>query len=279
MATTQIRGAQIIDGAITDAKVAAGAAIATSKLADGANFIKKDGSVVMTGSLDSGNQKIINVSTPTNPNDASNKSYVDTQISNLSQLFPFKGNVRAGTTANVTISNPGTAVFDGVTLVSGDRLLVKNQTAPAENGIYVFTASGSALTRATDFDVWTEIPGTATIIQEGTTLADTIWVSTANQGGTIGTTAITFSQQTSGGGGGLTTANFVNKEVPSGTINGSNATFTLANTPNSGSEHLYLNGLLQESGSGNDYTITGATITMLNVPVTGDKLRASYTKP
>lgn len=274
MATTQIRGAQIADQAIDNAKVKSDAAIATSKLADGLNFIKKDGSVVMTGSLDSGNQKIINVGTPTNPNDAASKSYIDTAISGLSQLFPFKGNIKAGTTANITISNPGTAVFDGVTLSNGDRLLVKNQTAQAENGIYVFNGSGSALTRATDFDTWAEIPGSAMVIQEGTTLADTVWVSTANQGGTIGTTAITFSQQTSGGGGSIN----VDKEVPSGTKNGSNATFTLANTPISNSEHVYLNGILQDAGSGNDYTITGATITMLNVPAASDKLVVSYRK-
>lgn len=279
MATTQIREAQIADGAISDAKVKAGAAIATSKLADGANFIKKDGSVVMTGSLDSGNQKIINVGTPTNTTDAATKAYVDGLIAGVNQMVSFKAGVRAASTANVTISNPGTAIFDGVTLVATNRLLLKNQTAPAENGIYVFTASGSALTRATDFDVWTEIPGSAVIVEEGTVNADTLWISTANDGGTIGSTAVTFSQLTTGGGG-YTTANFVDKEVPSGTINGSNATFTLANTPTSGSEHLYLNGVLLQSGAGNDYTITTNTITMLTtaIPVSGDKLAVSYRK-
>lgn len=73
-------------------------------------------------------------------------------------------------------------------------------------------------------------------------------------------------------------ANFVVRETPSGTINGSNATFTLANTPVSGTEEVYLNGLLQDPGAGNDYTISGATITMLNVPVPGDKLRTTYMK-
>lgn len=68
----------------------------------------------------------------------------------------------------------------------------------------------------------------------------------------------------------------VTRETPSGTINGSNPTFTLANTPTAGTEHLYLNGILQDSGSGNDYTISGGTITMLNVPISGDKLRVSY---
>lgn len=278
MATTQIRGAQIADQAIDNAKVKSDAAIATSKLADGLNFIKKDGSVVMTGSLDSGNQKIVNVGTPTNPSDAANKSYIDGLIAGLTSLVSFKAGVRAATTANITISNPGTAIFDGVTLVSGNRLLVKNQTAPAENGIYVWTASGSALTRATDFDAWTEIPGAAVIVEEGTVNSDTLWISTANDGGTIGTTAITFSQLTSGGGGGLTNSNFVDKEVPSGTKNGTNPTFTMANTPTSGSEHLYLNGILQNVGAGNDYTITGATITMLNIPAASDVLLVSYRK-
>lgn len=275
MATTQIREAQIADGAISDAKVKAGAAIATSKLADGANFIKKDGSVVMTGSLDSGNQKIINVGTPTNTTDAATKSYVDGLIAGVNQMVSFKAGVRAASTANVSLATPGTTL-DGVTLVAQNRVLLKNQTAPAENGIYVWTASGSALTRATDFDTWTEIPGSAVIVEEGTQ-ADTLWISTANDGGTIGTTAITFSQLTTGGGG-YTNANFVDKEAPSGTKNGSNPTFTLANTPTAGSEHVYLNGVLQEIGSGNDYTITGNTITMLNIPLAADKFVVSYRK-
>jgi len=276
MATTQIRGAQIADGAIDDAKVKAGAAIATSKLADGLNFIKKDGTVVMTGSLDSGNQKIINLGTPTNTTDAATKAYVDGLIAGVNQMVSFKAGVRAASTANVTLATPG-ATLDGVTLVATNRVLLKNQTAPAENGIYVWTASGSALTRATDFDAWIEIPGAAVIVEEGTVNADTLWISTANDGGTIGTTAITFSQLTTGGGG-LTNSNFVDKEAPSGTKNGVNATFTLANTPVSGSDHLYLNGVLQNVGSGNDYTITGSTITMLNIPLSSDTLFISYRK-
>lgn len=71
-------------------------------------------------------------------------------------------------------------------------------------------------------------------------------------------------------------ARFKDKEIPTGLINGSNVTFTLANTPVSGSEHVYRNGLLQESGAGNDYTISGATITFLTAPLTGDKIRVTY---
>ncbi len=76
----------------------------------------------------------------------------------------------------------------------------------------------------------------------------------------------------------LSTSNFVTRETPAGSINGSNTAFTLANTPTAGTEHLYLNGLLLEPGGGNDYTISGATITMAAAPVSGDKLRCSYLK-
>lgn len=73
-------------------------------------------------------------------------------------------------------------------------------------------------------------------------------------------------------------ATFVVRETPSGTINGSNTSFTLANTPVSGTESVFLNGILQDAGAGNDYTISGTTITMLSAPLTGDKIRVNYNK-
>ena len=76
----------------------------------------------------------------------------------------------------------------------------------------------------------------------------------------------------------LTASNFVPKETPAGTVDGTNMTFTLANTPIVGTEHLYWNGMLLESGAGNDYTISGATITMLFAVQAGEKLRCSYFK-
>jgi hypothetical protein len=263
---------------LDDSNIAAGAGIVSSKLADGANFIKKDGSVTMTGALNMGSQLITNVQTPSATTDAANKSYVDGLIAGLNALFDHKGSVRAASTANVTISNPGTATFDGVTLSNGERILLKNQTAPAENGIYVFNGSGVAMTRATDMDAWAEVPGAVVIVEEGTTLADTWWYVTSNTGGTLGTTAITWIQVQIAGGGGLGSSNFVDKETPSGSVNGANTTFTLANTPTAGSEHVFLNGLLLDAGAGNDYTISGGTITMLTAPLTGEKIRVSYRK-
>lgn len=78
----------------------------------------------------------------------------------------------------------------------------------------------------------------------------------------------------------LTSASFVVREIPSGTVNGSNVTFTLANTPTAGTESVYVNGVLQNVGSGNDYTISGATITFQSgaIPQTGDVILVSYLK-
>lgn len=276
MASTTIKKSQIRDGAIDNAKVAAGAGIATTKLADGAEFLKRDGSVALTNNLDANSNKIVNLTTPSSANDAANKSYVDSQIAGLNSMFKVKPNARAATTANITISNPATAVFDGITLTSGQLLLVKNQSTAAENGIYVFNGSGSALTRIPEMDAWTEVNGAFTTVDEGTVNADTIWLCTSNAGGTIGSTAITWQAIPSTAG--LTNSNFVDKEAPSGSINGSNTAFTLANTPVAGSEHVYLNGQLQASGGSNDYTISGTSITYLTAPETGDVLVVSYRK-
>lgn len=95
-------------------------------------------------------------------------------------------------------------------------------------------------------------------------------ISITNGSGTI-TIAVT---------GVITTANKVTREIPTGTINGTNTTFTLANTPTAGTEDVYVNGVLMNSGAGNDYTISGGTITFLSgsIPQTGDVVLVSYFK-
>jgi hypothetical protein len=278
MPTTQVVQRQIADGAINNAKVAAGAAIATNKLAEGADFINRTGSVPFTGIQSMGNFRLTNVGTPNaNSTDAATTAYVDAAISSLNSLFDSKGSVKAATIVAGTLATSfaNGQTIDAIVLTTGDRILIKNQAAPAENGIYTVNATG-APTRATNMDAWAEVPGAFVVVEEGTANADTIWLCSSNQGGTLNTTAITWQQIPTTAG--LQATNFVDKEVPSGTINGVNVTFTLANTPVAGSEHLYLNGILQESGAGNDYTISGATITMLTAPLTGEKLRASYRK-
>jgi hypothetical protein len=128
--------------------------------------------------------------TPVNPLDITNKAYVDA----VAQGLDIKDSVVASTTGNITLS--GTQTVDGIALVAGDRCLVKNQTAAADNGIYVVAASAWA--RSDDMSTWAQVPGAFTFIETGSTLADTGWVCTSNAGGTLGVTAITFTQFSGG---------------------------------------------------------------------------------
>ena len=137
-------------------------------------------------------QKITNLATPTASTDAATKAYVDDAVQGLSA----KDSVRAATTANGTLSSAfanGQAI-DGVTLATGDRILLKNQTAGAENGIYTVNASG-APTRAVDFDANAEVAkGAFIFVEEGTTNADAGFVLTTDGAITLGTTALAFTQ-------------------------------------------------------------------------------------
>src|SRR5579885_1264510 len=110
---------------------------------------------------------------------------------------------RAKTTANVNLAGGGLAngtTHDGVTLNTGDRVLVTAQTAAAENGVYIVPASGAA-SRDAAFDTYDEHPGVYFSVMEGAANADTLWRCTSNRGGVLGTDPLVFSQFTSGGGG------------------------------------------------------------------------------
>lgn len=156
-----------------------------------------------TATFSFGAQLAQSSATPAGANDLTNKAYVDAAIANANLAADAKDSVRVATTGNIALT--GTQTIDGVAVVAGNRVLVRANTAPAENGIYVVAAG--AWTRATDFDAWTEIPGSLVTVEEGTTLADTIWLSSANAGGTLGTTGITFIRADAGGAsGGFTVA-------------------------------------------------------------------------
>lgn len=200
MATQQIDGGrQILAASVTNAEIAAAAAIASSKLAS------------WSADRNANSNKLTNLAAPTAAGDATTKAYVDA----LAAGVDWKASARLASTANVagTYSATGgtsargqfTAMpnsIDGISLAANDRILLKDQTTGAQNGIWSVTTVGTGADgvwdRATDFDADAEVTSAATIpIAEGTTNADTVWLLTTNDpiviGGASGT-ALVFTQ-------------------------------------------------------------------------------------
>ena len=147
--------------------------------------------------LDMTGLKISNLAEPTATQDAATKAYVDAAVAGLKWKEP----VRVATTANITLS--GTQSIDGVSVVAGDRVLVKNQSTDTANGVYV-AASGS-WARAADFDGSSELLGAAVFVSEGATQGNQQWQLTTDGPITIGSTSLTFQQF--GGGTSYTAGN------------------------------------------------------------------------
>ena len=170
---------------------------------NGSNFITESGATARTSlglgtiATQAANNvaitggSITGMSAPSGSSDVAIKSYVDDLVAGLKTRII----VRAATTANVNLSNAleNGDTLDGVTLATGNKILVKNQTTATENGIYVVPSSGAA-SRDSDFNTVDELAGQLVIVQEGTTNEDTIFLCTTDTGGSIGSANITFSQ-------------------------------------------------------------------------------------
>lgn len=207
---------------------------------------------VPTSSVSLNNQKITGLATPTNDNDAANKIYVDNAIQGIDP----KQSVKAATTGPITLS--GAQTIDGVSVVAGDRVLVKNQGTKSQNGIYV-VASG-AWTRSLDTNEWGELVSAFTFVEQGTSNADSGWLCTVTNGGTLGTTDIDWVQFSGAGqidaGAGLTkSGNTLNVGAGTGIVVGAD---DVALTGQALALHnLSTNGLISRTGSG---TVAGRTL-------------------
>jgi hypothetical protein len=174
-----------------------------------------------------GGFKITGLADPVSAQDAATKAYVDSTAQGLDT----KASCVVATTANIATLS-GLLTVDGITVAAGDRVLVKNQTAQADNGIYV--ASATAWARSSDMNAWTEFPAAYTFIEQGTTQADTGWVCTVNQGGTLGSTPVTWAQFSGAGsytaGTGLTLTgtafSITNTAVTAGSYGGASQTLS-----------------------------------------------------
>ena len=145
-----------------------------------------------TSAVAMNSQKITGLADPTGDNDAANKGYVD----GVAQGLDIKDSVVATTTANGTLSSAfanGQSI-DGVTLQTGDRILIKNQTTASQNGIYNVNASG-APSRTTDMATGSNAAGAFVFVEEGTVNAENGFTCTTDTGSAVvGTNNLTFAQ-------------------------------------------------------------------------------------
>lgn len=133
-----------------------------------------------------GVSKVTNLASPTADGDAATKLYVDSAVEGLA----WKDSCRVATQANLNLASPG-ATIDGITMASGDRVLVRAQTAGAENGIYVWNGAATAMTRALDANTFAELEQATATVEEGTGAGVTYRQTAVN--GTLGTTAVSFT--------------------------------------------------------------------------------------
>lgn len=207
-----VGSAEITDDSIMNADINPSAAIALTKLATDplaranhtgsqlAGTISDFDTQVRTSRLDQmttptatvslGSQLLTNVASPVSPTDAANMAYVDS----VAQGLDIKAAVRVASTGNINRLSPGTTI-DGVTMATGDRVLLKNQITGSQNGLYVFATDTTPMTRATDADTSAEVnAGLFTFVAEGTVNADKGFVLTTDNPIVLDTTTLVFTQ-------------------------------------------------------------------------------------
>jgi len=169
--------------------------IAHTKISDfdaGVRTNTLDQMAAPTGAVSLNSQKITGLADPTADADAANKGYVD----GVAQGLDVKDSVVATTTAIGTLSTAfanGQSI-DGVTLQTGDRILIKNQSTASQNGIYNVQASG-APSRATDMATGSNAAGAFVFVEQGTVNAENGFTCTSDTGSAVvGTNNLTFAQ-------------------------------------------------------------------------------------
>ncbi len=195
----------IADAAEATARAAADTAEAAARAAEDLTLFKKDGSRAATGAFDMNTHQITNLVDPSTAQGADTKAARDAAIAVETSArnaaisaavdgLSWKQDVRAASIANLTLASviAGLTV-DGVLLVLGDRILLKDQTDPKQNGIYVVQTIASPV-RATDADTTAELDAATVVVRAGTVNADTAWTQTALEP-VIGVDSITWAQK------------------------------------------------------------------------------------
>lgn len=155
---------------------------------------------------------------PSSTSDAATKNYVDTLVAGLRTRVI----ARVASTANVNISTglENGDTLDGVTLVTGNRVLLKDQSTASQNGLYIVVASGAA-SRDPEFDIISEIAGQLILVSEGSTHADDLFLCTTDTSATLGSSSISYTQVFPSSGGTVTSVAVADSGSSEFTVTGS----------------------------------------------------------
>jgi hypothetical protein len=260
IADSNITSAKILDGTIVNADINTSAAIDATKIHDGtisntefgylnnvssniqtqldAKLVKANNLSDLTsastartnlglGTIATQNANNVSISggsvtglgDPSVSSEAATKNYVDQAVAGLRTRII----AEAATTANIdlTADLQNGDTLDGVTLVTGDRVLVKNQTDATANGLYIVVASGTA-SRDPQFDTIAELSGQMIVVNQGTANDNKIFLCTTDSNATIGVSNITYTQVTPANVGTVTSV---------GVADSGSSEFTVANSP------------------------------------------------
>jgi hypothetical protein len=260
IADSNITSAKILDGTIVNADINASAAIDATKIHDGtisntefgylnnvssniqtqldAKLVKASNLSDLTsdstartnlglGTIATQNANNVSISggsvtglgDPAVSSEAATKNYVDQAVAGLRNRII----AEAATTGNINLTTDleNGDTLDGVTLVTGDRVLVKDQTDATENGLYIVVASGAA-SRDPQFDTIAELSGQMIVVNQGTANDNKIFLCTTDSDATIGISNITYTQVTPANVGTVTSV---------GVADAGSSEFTVANSP------------------------------------------------
>ena len=170
---------------------------------------------------------------PSSTSEAATKNYVDNLVAGLRT----RAVARVASTTNVAISSglENGDTLDGVTLVTGNRVLLKDQSTPSQNGLYTVVASGAA-SRDTEYDTISELAGQLILVSEGSTHADDLFLCTADTSATLGSSTISYTQVFPSSGGTVTSV---------GLADAGSSEFTVTNSPvtSSGTINIAVNSI------------------------------------
>ena len=262
---TQLDAKQASDAQLTDI---AGLTPTDSNfiVGDGSNFVTESGATARTSlglgtiATQASNNvaitggSVTGLGSPSSSSDAATKNYVDDAVAGLRTRII----AECATTANVNLSNGLEAgdSIDGITLVAGDRVLVKDQSTASENGLYLAVSSGAA-SRDPEHDSIAELSGGMVVVNQGTANDNKIFLCTTDSTGSIGSTSITYTQVTPSNTGTVTSI---------GISDGGASEFTVGSSPvtSSGNITLTVNSIAHTKISGLGTAATQAVGTSAN---------------